>query len=118
MTEPHISLPRTVTGVVIATALFLLLLFGVRESLSPPLLFLIFLWAMWPHRERADARGAMALSGALIGFWFLDNYGALLTPFIVALGIAYLIAPAVGRLEEKKISRGSPSRWWSSPASS
>jgi predicted PurR-regulated permease PerM len=106
VTEPHISLPRSFTGIAIATALFLLLLLGVRDSLTPPFLFLIFLWAMWPHRERTDARGAMALGGALIGLWFLDNYGGLLTPFIVALAIAYLIAPAVGKLEEKKVSRG------------
>ena len=106
MTEPPISLPRTYTGLAVATALFLFLLIGVREAMTPPLLFLIFFWAMWPHRERQDARGALAISGALLAFWFLDNYGSLLTPFIVALGIAYLIAPMVGKLEEKKVSRG------------
>lgn len=106
MTESTTSSIKTTTGIVVATGLFVLLLLGVRESLTPPLVFLLFFWAMWPHRERAEARGAMMAGGALLTFWFLDQYGSLLTPFVVALGIAYLIAPLVAKLEEKKVSRG------------
>ncbi len=106
MTEPTTPPTKAYAGIVVATGLFILLLLGVRESLTPPLIYLVFFWVMWPYRDRAEARGALVAGGALLACWFLDQYGSLLTPFVVALGMAYLIAPLVAKLEEKQVSRG------------
>ena len=109
MTTPapgdHTSI-RDLAGFALAAVLFGLLVMGVADALTPPLIYLLFVWAVWPLRARAEVRTALAVSTVMIGVWFLDQFGAVLTPFVVAIGIAYVIAPLVGLLSDRGVPRG------------
>ncbi len=48
----------------------------------------------------------MVIAGVLTLFWGLKLYGGLLGPFLLALAVAYLLAPLVARLERRGIGRG------------
>src|SRR5689334_8281969 len=93
--SPAEPTPRETSGLLLLGVLFLALLFGVRDVLTPPIVFLLFAWAAWPHRARTEIRSALFVAAALILLWFLGEYGSLLTPFIVSVGAAYVIAPLV-----------------------
>jgi predicted PurR-regulated permease PerM len=97
---------RDLAGFALAAALFLLLLFGVQEALTPPLIYLLFVWAVWPLRARGEVRSGLLVSTALIGLWFLHAFGDLLTPFIVSIGAAYVISPLVALLTRRGVGRG------------
>jgi len=101
----HTSI-RDLAGFALAAALFGLLVLGVADALTPPLISLLFVWAVWPLRARAEVRTALAVSTAMVGVWFLGQFGAVLTPFVVAIGVAYVIAPLVGWLHEHRVPRG------------
>jgi predicted PurR-regulated permease PerM len=51
-------------------------------------------------------RSALLVSSALLVLWFFHTYGALLTPFVVSIGAAYVIAPLVALLTRRGVSRG------------
>src|SRR5690606_32608308 len=76
------------------------------EILAPPLVLPLLLLALWPLRGRPGVRPAMAIAVALTLFWGLKLYGGLLGPFLLALAVAYLMAPAVALLERRRIGRG------------
>lgn len=97
---------RDIAGFALAAGLFVLLLLGVQEGLSPPIIYALFVWAVWPLRGRAEVRSAILVSTALVALWFLREYGGLLTPFIVSVGAAYIVAPLVGFLSARKVHRG------------
>lgn len=100
------SLARDLAGFGLAAALFLILIFEVWAALTPPVVYLLFVWAVWPLRARHEVRSALIVGTALIGLWFLRTYGALMTPFLVSVGAAYVIAPLVGLLARRGVSRG------------
>lgn len=91
---------------VLAGLLFILLLITLREILSPPLVLPLVLVALWPLRDRAGIRPAMAIAVALTVAWGLKLYGGLLGPFLLALAVAYILAPLVAALERRRIGRG------------
>lgn len=95
------ALPATLAGL-----LYILLLISLREILSPVLILPLVLAALWPLRGRAGAQTAMAIAVLLTVFWGLKLYGGLLGPFLLALAVAYLMAPLVGRLERRGVKRG------------
>ncbi len=97
---------RDLTGFALAATLFALLVLGVYEDLTPPLIYFLFVWAVWPLRARGEIRSALGVSTAIIGVWFLGEFGAVLTPFVVAIGVAYVIAPLVGFLTSRRVPRG------------
>ncbi|MBW8771761.1 MAG: AI-2E family transporter [Gemmatimonadetes bacterium] len=97
---------RDLAAFALAAGLFVLLVLGVYDQLTPPLIYLLFVWAVWPLRARAEVRSALGVSTAIIGVWFLDQFGAVLTPFVVAIGVAYVIAPLVAFLTTRKVPRG------------
>ena len=90
----------------LAGLLYVLLLISLREVLTPLLLLPMVVVALWPLRARAGAKPAMAMAGVLTLFWGLSLYGGLLGPFLLALAVAYLLAPLVARLERRGIGRG------------
>jgi predicted PurR-regulated permease PerM len=95
------ALPALLAGL-----LYLLLLIPMRDLLLPPLVLPLVLLALWPLRARPGARNAMGVAVALTVIWGLKLYGGLLGPFLLALAVAYLLAPLVARLERRGVRRG------------
>ncbi len=103
MTEPT---NRDLLPGLLAGLLYVLLLLSVREILVPPLLLPLAVAALWPLRARPGVKPAMAIAGVLTLLWGLKLYGGLLGPFLLALAVAYLLAPLVARLERRGMGRG------------
>lgn len=82
------------------------LLWQVRVVLSPLLLFPLLCVVLWPHRRHSAVSRLLLTSGALTSVWFLYVTGSLLAPFLLAFGIAYLLAPPVASLERRRVPRG------------
>ena len=97
---------RDLAAFALAAGLFVLLVLGVQEALTPPIMYGLFVWAVWPLRARGEVRTALLVSTALIGLWFLKQFGGVLTPFVVSIGVAYVIAPLVGLLTARRVPRG------------
>ena len=97
---------RDLAGFTLAALLFGLLVMGVLDALTPPLVYALFVWAVWPLRARAEVRTALVVSTVLVGLWFLERFGAVIAPFVVAIGVAYLIAPLVELLAARRVPRG------------
>ncbi len=97
---------RDTLPAVLGGMLYLLLLVSLRDILSPPLVLPLALLALWPLRDRPGVRPAMGIAVALTLVWGLKLYGGLLGPFLLALAVAYLMAPLVARLEQRRIGRG------------
>src|SRR4030095_7388620 len=70
-----------------------------REILRLSFMSRVCLATVWLNRRRTGARLAMVSATALTLIWALHHYRGLLGPFLLALGVAYLIAPLVKRLE-------------------
>jgi predicted PurR-regulated permease PerM len=104
MTEAPPS--RDALPAVLAGLLYVLLLVTLREILAPPLVLPLALVALWPLRDRPGVRAAMTIAVVLTVIWGLKLYGGLLGPFLLALALAYLLAPLVARLERRRVSRG------------
>jgi len=103
MTEPS---NRDLMPGLLAGLLYVLLLVSLREILIPPLLLPLAVVALWPLRARPGVKPAMVIATVLTLFWGLKLYGALLGPFLLALAVAYLLAPLVARLERRGLGRG------------
>lgn len=106
MTEPTTPPARDALPAVLAGLLYLLLLVTLREILSPALVLPLVLVALWPLRGRPGVQPAMMIAVALTLVWGLARYGGLLGPFLLALAVAYLLAPLVARLERRRVPRG------------
>jgi len=97
---------RDVLPAVLAGLLYVLLLVSLREILAPPVVLPLTLLALWPLRARPGIQAGMGIAVALTLLWGLKLYGGLLGPFLLALAAAYLLAPLVGGLERRGVSRG------------
>jgi predicted PurR-regulated permease PerM len=97
---------RDVLPAILGGLLYILLLVSVREILAPPVVLPLALLALWPLRARPGMQAAMGVAVALTVIWGLKLYGGLLGPFLLALAVAYLFAPLVGRLERRGVGRG------------
>ena len=91
---------------VLAGVLFIALLLSVREILIPPVVLAFVVATLWPLRGRSSAQLALITAIGLTLIWALHKYGGLLDPFLLALVLAYLIAPLVKKLEARRVSRG------------
>ncbi len=81
------------------------LLWEVRAMLSPLVAFALLTLLLWPRRHEPLVSRTLAVSGLLVGVWFLWANGALLAPFLLALAIAYLLDPLVEHLERRRVPR-------------
>lgn len=80
-------------------------LFTLRGVLNPFLLFLL-LWAVLiPFKGRPGHGTLLATSGVLTLIWLLATAGSVLTPFVLAVVMAYLLDPLVDRLEARRVPR-------------
>lgn len=98
--------PQDVLPSILAGLLYILLLVSVREILAPPVVLPLTLLALWPLRERPGMKIAIGTAVGLTIIWGLKLYGGLLGPFLLALALAYLLAPLVAALEQRRMSRG------------
>ncbi|MFI5235888.1 MAG: AI-2E family transporter [Gemmatimonadales bacterium] len=102
---------RDTVSLALAGLLLIALVAGVREVLSPPVVFLLFGFTLWPLRARPGVITALLAGGALTLLWLLGRYGVFIGPFALAFVLAYLIAPAVERVEGWGLRRA-----WAIPA--
>lgn len=83
-------------GIALVLALFL---WASREILNPLFLFVVLVVALHPFRGRPGHSLVIALAGLITGVWVLSTTGSLLAPFVLALGVAYILDPLVDRIE-------------------
>lgn len=81
------------------------MLYTMSSALSPILAFILLLLLLSPYA--GDARHVrVVLAASLVLFvWVLETLGGMLAPFIIAIGIAYILDPAVDRLENRGLPR-------------
>jgi predicted PurR-regulated permease PerM len=106
MTAPNQTGSRDLVPVAVAGVLFLLLVVSARDILIPPVVFPLLLLVAWPLRGRPGVQAALSVATLLTLLWALQLYGGLLGPFLLALAVAYLLAPLVARLERRGVGRG------------
>lgn len=87
---------------VLAVAAFLFVAQGV---LAPPVMFGLAWVTLHPFREHDGITGLLVALGAITALWVLTTTGGLLAPFLVAMGLAYLLDPLVDRVEARGIGR-------------
>ena len=86
--------------------LLVALLWTLRDFIAPPVAAIFLVAVLWPIRFW-PGMGTLITGVILISFlWLLDQYGGFLGPFILALGLAYLMAPVVDRLTKRRVPKG------------
>jgi predicted PurR-regulated permease PerM len=96
---------RAIYAIVLVLVLVAFML-SVRAVLNPVLLFLLVVMVASPFAGERSHRLLIGAAGLLTLVWLLDTLGALLAPFFLALGFAYVLYPVVRRIERGRISRG------------
>jgi predicted PurR-regulated permease PerM len=89
----------------LATILFFILGYMMRESLSPLVIYLFIAALCYPLRENAFVVRLFWLSTVLIVIWVLSVLSGLLAPFIIAFILAFLFEPLMEWLVSKKLPR-------------
>lgn len=75
------------------------------NTFSPIWLLLIVMAMLWPQRKKSNVRPIYLMSILLLLLSLLFNYFTILVPFIIGIGLAYILAPIVDLLERKKIPK-------------
>ena len=106
-TEPTVDEARSrrhvYAGVLLAS--FALFLFTTLPVLTPIVLYLVLLVLAAPYaRERAILLMLLAATLVLF-FWMLEALSGVLTPFVIALVLAYILDPAVDWLQRRRVPR-------------
>jgi len=96
---------RLVGLVAPAVLLVALLLWTVRDVLSPLLVFALLWVALWPERRNRHIARLLALATALMALWLFWAAGSLVAPFVLGLAFAYLLSPAVAWLTARRVPR-------------
>ena len=68
-------------------------------------LLLLVIVLLWSYRHNKDIRPLFILAVFFFLLYFVFHYFAVLIPFIIGAGLAYILAPLVGVLEKRKIPR-------------
>ncbi len=68
-------------------------------------LLLIVIAMLWSHQREKNVRPVFLISILLFLLYFLFDYFTILVPFLVGFGLAYVLAPFVNFLEQRKIPR-------------
>ena len=82
-----------------------ILLYTIRDVISPLLAFLIFMLLLWPVRRHKPIPFLMGATTVIFLIWFLIVSRGILTPFVVAFVLAYLFNPLVTKMEKIKFRR-------------
>jgi predicted PurR-regulated permease PerM len=92
--------------VVLATGLLLAIaLWAMRASLTPVVVTGALAFLLWPYRRYAPARRVLYAALLLFGAWILAQARSIVYPALVALAIAFLLDPAVDRLQRHRWPR-------------
>jgi len=95
-----------VAGLVAPAILLLgLLLWAVRDILSPLVAYALLFAALWPERRDARVARLLTIASGLIAVWLLWAAGTLLAPFVLGLAFAYLLSPLVTWLGRRGVPR-------------
>jgi len=95
----------------VVLAAFAVLAVSVRSVLSPFVLYLLFLYLVWPALASSPVAVRLAAAGsALMALWVAQTAGLLLAPFILALLLGYILDPVVDWIEGHGLPR-SPAIW-------
>lgn len=78
-----------------------LLVWSVNSLLSPLLVYLVLMGLLMPYAGRRGHSTVVTIATLLILLWLLSTLGGLLAPFVLALALAYILDPAVDRLEKR-----------------
>ncbi|MDT8340097.1 MAG: AI-2E family transporter [Longimicrobiales bacterium] len=81
------------------------LLLSLRPVLNPFLLWVALLAVLLPNRGLGAYPGVAGVATLLTLLWLLSTTGGILAPFLVALGLAYLLDPAVDALQRRGMGR-------------
>ncbi len=82
-----------------------LFLFELGDVLSPLVLFVALLALMTPYTGSTFHRLVVTTAAVLLALWLLRALGTLLAPFVLAFVLAYILDPAVDRLERLRLPR-------------
>lgn len=77
----------------------------ISQTFSPLWLLLIVMAMLWPQRKKSSVRPIFLMSILLLLLSLLFSYFTILVPFIIGMGLAYILAPIVDILEKKRIPR-------------
>ena len=97
--------PRDLLRVSLAVLAVAVLLWVTRDVLAPPIVFGIVWVALHPFRDHDGVTALLIALGLVTLLWVLATTGGILAPFLVAMGLAYLLDPLVDRLEARGIGR-------------
>jgi predicted PurR-regulated permease PerM len=101
--------PAPLTGETVLLAagvlLLALLCYAIAPALSPFVAVAALLFLLSPFRENPVVRRFMALGAGLFAVWFFSSIIGLLTPFLIAFLIAYVLNPAVTALHARRVPR-------------
>ncbi len=93
-------------NVVFYISVFLIAAFVIlSETFSPIWLLIVVMVMLWPQRKTRSVRPAYLLTIVLLLFYLLFHFFAVLIPFIIGIGLAYILTPVVDLLERKRIPR-------------
>ncbi|HKK08453.1 MAG TPA: AI-2E family transporter [Gemmatimonadota bacterium] len=96
----------------VVVAAFAVLAVSVRSVLSPFVLYLLFLYLVWPRLSRSVLAVRLAAAGtALMALWVAQTAGLLLAPFVLALLAGYVLDPVVDWMQARGLGR-SPAVWF------
>jgi len=96
---------RLVGMVAPAVLLVAVLLYTVRDVLSPLLVFALLWAALWPERRNRHVARLLAIATALVTLWLFWIAGSLVAPFVLGLAFAYLLSPGVAWLAGRRVPR-------------
>uniref|UniRef100_A0A7V0Z543 AI-2E family transporter n=1 Tax=candidate division WOR-3 bacterium TaxID=2052148 RepID=A0A7V0Z543_UNCW3 len=87
-------------------AIAILLIFVlVSRVFTPVWLLVLAIFILWQYRRTKEIRPVFFATLFLLCGYVIIYYFSILIPFIIGTGIAYIVAPLIDRLEQKKIPR-------------
>ncbi|KPJ72244.1 hypothetical protein AMJ52_06950 [candidate division TA06 bacterium DG_78] len=75
------------------------------KTFAPIWLLILTITLVWPYRKEKGARQIFLMSVLLLFLYVIFHYFSILAPFIIGVGIAYILAPLVDLLEHRKIPK-------------
>ncbi|MDH4210627.1 MAG: AI-2E family transporter [candidate division WOR-3 bacterium] len=75
------------------------------NTFSPIWLLLVVMAMLWSQRKKSSVRPIFIMSILLLLLSLLFSYFTILVPFIIGIGLAYILAPIVDLLEKRKIPK-------------